>query len=198
MFERCKVVMLPTNKKSNIYLELNNPEGMLIINNLISLYDRERFKDYFPQHLYILSDEEIKEGDCWAINKNNDTLYFLDSMGVYDSWLKVIASTDPSLNLPIPSQSFIEEYTSEYTKGNKIEEVLVEFEAYDGYPPVSFMPDTLKVNPKDNTITIKRVKDSWTRDEVTNLCENAYDSGRYSIIHKDIEQTFDKWVKTNL
>jgi hypothetical protein len=39
---------------------------------------------------------------------------------------------------------------------------------------------------------------TYTEEELLNLCENAYDSGRYSIINKDTDETFDKWVKQNL
>jgi len=39
---------------------------------------------------------------------------------------------------------------------------------------------------------------TYTKEELLNLCENAYDSGRYSIINKDIDETFDKWVTENL
>ena len=35
----------------------------------------------------------------------------------------------------------------------------------------------LKINPKDHTITIKKVKDSYTREEVRKLCIDAFISG---------------------
>lgn len=188
--------MLPTNEKAGLYLV----KGKCYI-------------EYYPvksinagnQHLYILPYEEVvvmqpKEGNCWAINKNNDTLYFLDSMGVYDSWLKVIASTDPSLNLPSPSQSFIEEYVSEYNKGNIITDVLVEYKEGEDYLAGSVndnecwdrYPDILKVS-RDNTVTIKKVKDSWTRDEVIKLCKQAIIAGSFSSTFE-----FDEWIETNL
>ena len=36
----------------------------------------------------------------------------------------------------------------------------------------------IKINPKDNTITIKKVKDSYTREEVEKLCKKAYREGQ--------------------
>lgn len=93
--------------------------------------------------------------------------------------------------LPQPSQSFIEKYVEEYNKGNIITDVLVEYEVdkydirnqYQDSPsgkywedePIPKSPNNLytnakyfipKINPKDNTITIKKVKDSWSRDEL--------------------------------
>ena len=47
----------------------------------------------------------------------------------------------------------------------------------------------LKVNPKDNTITIKKVKDSWNREEILNDIEQAIIQGL------DIGQYRDKWIK---
>lgn len=110
-YKQCKVVMLPTKKAirngiaelplSGRRLVFLNKE--VIFNNAIS--DTKRFK---PQHLYILSDEEIKEGD-WVFNKE----YFENKqmMVVYKAvkideinhhlnkeiWYKIIASTDPEL-----------------------------------------------------------------------------------------------------
>jgi len=206
MIKRCKVVMLPTNTKSKIWLNDNNT---------LDVYNHKQRlgSPGIPQHLYILSYEEIKEGNCWAINKNNDTLYFLDSMGVYDSWLKVIASTDSSLILPLtkdnhisitsrlmplPSQSFIEEYASEYNKENKIKKVLVEYEEYTGYPPVSFMPDTLKVNHKDNTITVKKIEGCYKSGAVKRLLQElaAQCLLPNGTIH-DLSSA-NKWIETNL
>lgn len=39
----------------------------------------------------------------------------------------------------------------------------------------SFIPLWIpKVNPKDNTITIKKLKDSYSREEVIKLCKQAF------------------------
>ena len=47
----------------------------------------------------------------------------------------------------------------------------------------------VKINPKDNTITIKKVKDSWNREEILNDIEQAIIQGL------DIGQYRDKWIK---
>ena len=72
------------------------------------------------------------------------------------------------ISLPQPSQSFIEKFIEEYNKGNVITEVMVEYWDIDDYSnaPIGQTIHSLKVNPKDNTITICKVKDSWTREEI--------------------------------
>lgn len=185
MFKRAKVVMLPTNEKAdkgNICFGyyglqmLKHSDGKTIANK---------------QHLYILSDDEIKEGD-WFIQSNSvlRTCFDLEWKGFY----KIIATTDnlkvtlsdytkDSITytkfdeiLPKPSQSFINKYIDEYNKGNIIIDVLVEYDEMYLFPDGSYSRsaqnmlnvkavDLLKIS-KDNTITIKKIKDSWNRDEV--------------------------------
>jgi hypothetical protein len=181
MFKKCKIVILPTKKKASIlYLEhirkLNNP------GELTKILPGE--KGY---HLYILSDEEIKE-DNWYLDDTNVIRQSVTSDKNYwsrrSNYKKIIASTDSltmtegydvntdmpiKYNFPSIPQLFIDKYVSEYNKGNKIEEVMVEYEQYDGYPPVSFMSDALKVHYLDNTIYIKSTKDSWDRKEMINI-----------------------------
>jgi hypothetical protein len=86
--------------------------------------------------------------------------------------------------LPQPSQQFIEKYIESYNKGEVITDVLVEYENLiegqctcichkPGVTALHFLPccyptykEILKVNPKDNTITIKKLKNSFTREEI--------------------------------
>ena len=190
-FKRAKVVMLPTNEKTNI---INTNQGLLYNSN-----------DYIGinQHLYIISDDEIKEGDYYIIDDipellKNNGLKFID-----DYCKKVIATTDTSLYihqketislpervfyLPQPSKQFIEKYIEEYNKGNIITDVLVEYENIyidsfgttivqhekdsDSYlKQCTFVNSKLKINPKDNTITIKKVKEIYTKKEVYQILE---------------------------
>ena len=51
----------------------------------------------------------------------------------------------------------------------------------------------LKINSKDNTITIKKVKDSWTREEVDKLLELTKEHVKR---HDDI--LWDEFKKENL
>ena len=100
--------------------------------------------------------------------------------------------------LPKPSQSFIEKYIEKYNKGEQITDVLVEYWAHTEEHP------QLKINPKDNTITIKPVKDSWNREEVVQLASNAFRAGHargfsgYPMTENWTKQTLDDWIKQNL
>jgi hypothetical protein len=147
--------------------------------------------------VYVVSDTTIETG--------KKIIDYLISLGGKNP-KKIIATTNSKLiiniggdTLPKPSPQFIQNYIEEWNKGNKIEFVNVEYEeliAHDrqGNKLVEL---SLKVD-KSNCITITKIKDSWNREEVMNLVENAYDSGRYAIINNDIDQTFDKWIEQNL
>lgn len=72
-------------------------------------------------------------------------------------------------NFSQPTQEFIEYFIEEYNKGNVIEDALVEYEEYltNGWVPTYYNPDNhnldepaemdyrVKINPENNTITIK-------------------------------------------
>ena len=136
---KCQVVMLATeNKKAPILSYLNDKSIQYFSNEYWSNSDLTK------RHLYIFSDEEIKEGD-WCIETNiNSPNYnkpfiahneenYINSVRAcnnYQSIKKIIASTDRSLNLPEPSSSFIHKYIEEWNKGNRISEVNVLYEEY--------------------------------------------------------------------
>jgi len=185
--KKCKVLLLPTNEKATIGSIVTRPsDNRMAIVNVLTKDDTQ---PCIHQHLYFLSDEEIKEGD-WCIIKDHayskpiqvnkiigsEVALKTDKVIVLNQSLKdcnkIITITDKSLMqhdktpigenvnglwkiLPQPSQSFIEKFVEEYNKSNQITEVLVEYERdeeIDGYGY-----DTLKINPKDNTITIRKV-----------------------------------------
>ena len=172
-------------------------------------------------HLYVLSSDEIKKGDyiyCTITNAIEIAKYNHDYL--IRDWKKVIATTDTSLYihqketislpervfyLPQPSQQFIQKYIEEYNRGNIITDVLVEYlesytlEYYESaienkrLAQKTNIKETLKVNPKDNTITIKKAKDSYTREEVENLIYTAMKDRCYTTIAE-----WKKWIKENL
>ena len=254
MFKRCKVVQLSTNQKAPIFLWYLDG----IENGLASLgltLGREMYPSYKPQHLYILSDDRVKKND-WFLRttlftgvpidgvptKANE---FVEASQTYfgDHTMKIIASTDPFLNLsepklfdhnvwwtgrdsimyfpclsdahtywrkhkmPSPSESFLERYVTEYNKGNShiIKEVMVEYEYEPGYR-VEGDPAIIGSKPKvnsDNTITIKKVKNNWTRDEVRMaltycVAEITSHPKTTSESMKEWQDKVDKWVETNL
>lgn len=214
-FKKCKVVMLPTNEKANIILDRNKLE--YINQSQIASTITSIVKGF---HLYITSDDKIKEGDWCYHTGRKIVIQFLKQPGYfreYDALKKIIATTDSFLTiesdmnihsiptqhieenkvLPQPSQSFIEKYVGEYNKGNIITDILVEYDEVLGryskdIHDTYFVP---KVNPKDNNITIKKVKDIWSRDEVIDLLTNHTINLRNK--SNDLQYT-NKWIHENL
>ena len=173
-YQQCEVVMIATDNKTNItkiYLDADKTKSVLMANKPVN----DNYKEYI--NLYITSNEEIKEGDWFiidnkihqcighynhyiCINKKGDSILPI-------SCKKIISSTDESLGLPKPSDSFISKYIEEYNKGNIISDVLVEYEGkrkwmQEHIDTTSYIDYNLKVD-SNNTITIKKVKDSYSK-----------------------------------
>jgi hypothetical protein len=219
-FKRAKVVLLPTKEKSIFHLFTANKPGLYLYpENTIP-----RNPNCINQHLYIISDEEIKEGDCCInicdniveqckITEYHNPPCINNTVRGYHK--KIIATTDTSLkvitgivgsslgiSLPQPSQQFIEKYIESYNKGEVITDILVEYEKQcdcillgDCYNPNLLVCDKklkLKVNPKDNTITIKKLKDSWNREEIINI---LYQIDEDNLLGKDY---INQWIDKNL
>lgn len=186
MKKQIDVVMLPT-EKANV--------GMIakcIKDDFTNSFDRigklcliTNSKFYKPniywhsQHLYILSDEPIKDRD-WVIHKNREVLQLSDvdefagiinDVGTVriECCKKIIATTDESLttekqyksgwdakiNLPRPSNEFLKKFC----ELGGVDKVLVEYEENLFYTNTKELNITnkLKVAP-DNTITIYPIK----------------------------------------
>jgi hypothetical protein len=148
-----KVVMLPIKGGENFPILLNtNGRGDSLHKPTENYYYTEDYlkeSKFQAQHLYFLSDEEIKEGD-WIINHGFTTSFvdkaekkFLDLYNHSDI-CKIIAITDKAITyysdveingfsgdmtFPEPSKDFIKKWIEEYNKGNKIEEVMVEHDS---------------------------------------------------------------------
>lgn len=226
-FKRAQVVMLHTSRNSGC-LTQNRHTGKLSYQGSASSADN--------RHLYIISDDEIKEGDWCLIDGNkigkrtnkqtypdctdgeSHLCYYYIINGEERSYhvshcKKIITTTDTSLkpsctctesaaiycgskcqiSLPQPSQQFIEKYIEEYNKGKKITDVMVEYEniiALDGHTVIGI---ELKINPKDNTITIKKVKDSWNREEVVELLNKLNNT-----LNIGSDLTLEQWIRENL
>lgn len=218
--QKAQVIILSTPYKSNIWFRNGKLE-----------YNCSKSKKINPHDLYIVSDEEIKEGD-WVLNISSNEFYQCNDISKSNQYKhnkKIIATTDTSLTiledigdnsgfgveveLPQPSQEFIEKYIKEYNKGNIILNILVQM-TYDiqkeddgfdiGQRRVNYR---VKINSKDNTITIHPIKDSWNREEVIKLCKQAYSDGAsdlYNTSRNRKSWTFDhnlnskNWIKNNL
>ena len=197
-YQECEVVMLATDKKG---FALNtNSRGKLHIP-----FDPNTPQDYIrlknkPQHLYFLSNEKIKEY-CWCIELGFNRVFQAEKESLNQDYIKncrkIIATTDSSLQihdktpigeninglwkcLPQPSKEFIQAYIKTYNESKPITKVLVEMYhslSNDEDEFGNLIPDIyLKVNSL-NEITIKKVKNSYTREEVAELCKSAYLDG---------------------
>lgn len=158
-FKKAQVKLLST-KESDIIL---NNENKLIWLNVPLIYT-ERITSVFPHHLYIVNDDEIKEGE-WFYSESSNTItqnykLFIGKNNII-ACKKIIASTDKSLNLSTVSDYFIAYYIEAYNRAKPITDVLVEYEN-----------DILKIH-SNNAIFAKNLKDSWNREEVYDIV-NSY------------------------
>jgi hypothetical protein len=129
------------------------------------------------------------------------------SEGVFEFWQpmtmnividdEIVATTSTDSHLPEPSKGFIEKFIKEHNKGsNKMYEVLVEYydetEEWSECGGAFTIPETIKISDFDNTITIHKCKDSWTKEEVIELCGRAYALG------VDRNPCFSQWLTNNI
>ena len=199
---KASVVMLPTDKETrivrNLYLEQAKQDHKLAIEFAKEGWNNEDLKDcgYKPQHLYITSDEPIKEGEYGYDSVINKVFLVKSIIGLPNKVHPVIATTDKSLklghddtvpypkrkSLPQPSQAFI----SAFVKANGVgfEETLVEVkitgrckdpmvclrgcDIYNGTcKHIENMEIKLLIDQNHNTITIHPVKPKvYSREDV--------------------------------
>lgn len=217
-YKEAQVIMLPTEKNNKIGSLVKCPNtGTLAIINILTYESTQPSEN---QHLYLISDDEIKEGDWYFITESIskcESKY--EANDLTDICKKIIATTDESLSLcdnckkpnkadvytcncevnPIarPSDDFIRKFVE---KQGKITEVLVEYEEIlddEGIVAIAFGNNDykLKVSP-DNTITIKPVqeKTSWSREEVVALIQKLEKDGADYFGQAFLKQ----WIEENL
>ena len=180
-FKECKVVMLPTNKKARVgqiskcmnYIPDMSGGNLFDADDLIYTTSLSNLLTEFKsQELYFLSDDPIEEGNYYysesakqvkvATAKNAKDHYFTLDAGFHSTWKKIIASTNPDLNLPRPSQGFVKKYCE---KG-EIDKVMVKFDELETIMEKTQFPVTHK-----NTITIRPLKEESTEQKIINLYE---------------------------
>ena len=231
-FKRTQVIILPTQNKTYIGKHLENEVYLSLYTWYLKTLNIPNERQ--GQHLYIITDDEIKEGDWFIYNETllqckevkllgKSVLIITNSYNGYnvDNCRKIIATTDSSLNayrreddsltyIPQPSQQFIEKYIESYNKGEVITDVLVEYinviPQSNGLRSNGIIMDEIgltddanildvpKLNYKDNTITVKKLKDSWNREEVVELLKLFENDIKKSINSDD----FNNWIKENL
>ena len=222
MKQLCNVVMLPTEKASDLCSLKEDTQGIdwkSATNDNApwqskgTLFFKQAGKSYHGmqnQHLYITSDEEIKEGDWVYWELTSDVFQFkkLDCTQDYiKECKKVIATTDKFLGepqlplsdawrdwfknrLPQIPESFIKAFVE---SNGTIKEVLVEYEECQTFKDdacgVRFgccnSPIKLKTR-SDNTIILSQAK-TYTRDEVLNYSKKCFELvfGRVTSLAED-------------
>lgn len=228
MKKKHKLIMLATN-----VIKDSNWKGLVLNANYKNkpafLQFGFNFTDDFystAQHLYILSDDELKKGD-WVYDVITKKIYQITDKYTIDysnlhfpkSWNKIIATTNSDLKvkypeiredsyLPLPQipLNFIKHFISEYNAGRVITEVEVEYteiNVINGYLGEKKLK--LKIN-QDNTINISIVEEKlYTRSEVEKqvwdfgclLWENEYGTDP-NICFTGLTEIFNGFLEGNL
>lgn len=218
MWKECNVVMLSTNEKAieNNQLYLSEDSKPMRLGLTLRSYTKAENFNKIGQHLYITSDEKIKEMDWYYLSFDNSINLASPTFmkGLKTNCFKIIATTDKSLkfgedisgvirykSLPTPSSEWIQYYISEYNKGNVITKVMVEYmvanikeyiDEQDAYGYDNFVHH-LKVN-SDNTINIKSAKTSWSREEVIEFAKLL----KGTSIDRFNEDNINQWIEENI
>ena len=159
-----------------------------------------------PQYLSLLSDEDMRvddinvpsdfssEGDL-SITSAEDLEIVNDK---FHGYFKVVATNNPSLNLPGFIGSFLEEYVKRYNSKKSLE---VEVEYMSNF--ISSNKGKIEfeeLNTNDNTIHIRfKEEKMYSRSEIEKLCRRAsyigHDIAWCDELHKEL---VDNWIKENL
>lgn len=185
---KCNTILLHTNKAKNCFL-INSEKKIRYINSFCTqayLQDQE-WRSY---HLYIVSDEEIKEDD-WCIETKpgrSQTLCQADKDFVKKDCKKIIATTDMLLIrendrrssdsfdltvytdrefVPKPCLASIDIYMILFQKNN--EECLVEYKN-----------DIVQLDSAGR-VSITELKSTWSKKEVENVIKSVLEATGYEI-----------------
>ena len=227
MKKKCKIVMLPTDEKAYSSLVLDKTNTLRVLVGPIKknpaftpqhLYilspDEESIKegDYvYHEQMFnhigftgiAIAKERLSNQDFRFESILDNSQYYLSTKSP-----KVIATTNSSLNLPLIPTIYLKEYIVSYNAGNIPTEVEVEYEDNghedwigDGFNGEPFWNERIEpwINRKDNTISIKPIKDSWTREEVKKLiCSIVNDINRLYGNNLYDELDTINWINQNL
>lgn len=195
--KKCKVVMLSTKEKSNISLYRGDKKDRLIISSEPSglthikqhLYilseeepkvgDRAYSKAFGVGEIILKFQEECfysghESGGSittpWKRNIGNDCKKIIATTAKLETSDKVFHDTFKQ-HSPQPSQSFIEKYIAKWNEGNPITDVMVEYFKNSDTGNNIAEWEEVRINPKDNTITIRPVKELFDVKDVVRFME---------------------------
>jgi len=121
------VHLIPTSQPSRLFYGAN-AKKLMLSSTAVSFKTFERS----PQHIYITSDEEIKEGDYIIELDGNEVFRSKGVMGKNDWCKKIILTTDQDL-IKDGVQSIDDEFLEWFVKNPSCEYVEVEREKSIGY-----------------------------------------------------------------
>jgi len=214
--KRAKVNLLPTDKESHIFK--GGGTIQYIPSRLISNDDKGWRKN---QHLYITTDDEIKEGDWYLLLEDripmttcNDSIVLenLNKIGAK----KIIATTDTSLKVvisdngkgnaqmwrpvPQPQQSFIESYCK-----NPVDKVEVEYEWWQDQDNTGAgienigEPELILKLTSNNEIIIHPIEEKmYTGEEVIQLFRDYQNAKAKQILDGSEPIIPLEWIKENI
>lgn len=194
----CKVIMLLSKEDEGDLIYIGNWKKLHRMGWKIGTESLS--KDESFQHLYLVSEREIKFKDWYIDGANNIKQQTIEGRHKEDR--KIEATTNPSIYnpykaygnqkaLPQIPQSFIEAYVK--ANGN-IEEVNIEL----------FFNGKMIKTRSDNTVIIHQAK-TYTREEVKDIAWKAVVQviADFKLLNADsqyktIPKWYDKWSKENL
>lgn len=188
----CRPVMLPAKDKNAPIVLYNSKENNLAlrVSGTISLSG----DGWNYQHLYLVSDREIKKGDYISDPSEYYSVYKSASNYKGTKLLKVEATTDKSLNLPLIPQSFIQEWVD---KQGKVESVKIKvYQHLRLKDNVNKKAMPIDVYDKDNEVIILPIKESWSREEVKQI-HDAFWHHLSEIPNVKQQPTFKEWFDKN-
>jgi hypothetical protein len=201
--------MLDSNNPSHVYL-ITRTKKLNWVTGKDSPSDLEQFPQTIietqNQHLYITSDDELKDGDwCYdvelkQIDKYSNTWCELakqnarkiiattDTLGFVDEALSKSMGGEVQRRLPSPSENFIKAYIEAHNNGNAIEDVLIEVEEIKGDLGIilSLTNEDFKLKLKDNNIIINKIKIEYTREDMIHALTYGCREGKLGRTHSDI------------
>ena len=156
IFHISKIIMLPsgetvTTKPFDEKIIINSHDKLQLGNPIAPIEK--------AQHLYFLDDAmDIMRGDYYYDAELNTIgkAYSLELVDIGCS--RMVASTDSKMNLPKPSDKFIQQYIDAYNTNCKIDKVLIKY------------TESMLVDINDeNEIVIKISKNDYDRKEVIDI-----------------------------
>lgn len=209
-YKRCSVMLLCLGEKAICKGDLAIVNTNQRLYQLLVSNDRSSNPDKLA-HIYILSedkDEIINTGDWYYDTEDNriDQLREDELCMSYDR--KIIATTNQVMRLPRLPKGFIEKFITTFNKDEYIEFAMVEYdekrlnEDFSQTPVLVTIEYFPKVD-KGNHITIKRIKDTYTREEHIKDIKTAVQDA-ISYPEKFVtgicfdNSLFDEWLEKNL